>query len=198
MTKRELITKKEDILKSGRDLMLGKGYSAVSVDEICKSAGVTKGCFFHHFKNKEELARELVERFTGEIIAFMDKGSCCASDDPLDRVYAYVDCVIKMACDPHSKGCLVGTLVQERWDSTSKLSEICHESMKRFVGAFKNCLEDAGAKYRPACCNYNELAEYFVSVMQGSMVMIKASHDHSIMERNLVHFKQYLKSQFGR
>jgi TetR/AcrR family transcriptional regulator, transcriptional repressor for nem operon len=33
-----------------------KGYSAATIEDICQTAGLTKGSFLHHFKSKEELA----------------------------------------------------------------------------------------------------------------------------------------------
>ena len=37
------------LLESARDVIRAKGFSATSVDDLCKTAGVTKGAFFHHF-----------------------------------------------------------------------------------------------------------------------------------------------------
>ena len=44
------------LLEAGRDVIRAQGYSATTVDDLCKAAGVTKGAFFHHFASKEALA----------------------------------------------------------------------------------------------------------------------------------------------
>ena len=44
------------LLDAAVNVIRAKGYSAATVDDICRSAGVTKGGFFHHFESKEELA----------------------------------------------------------------------------------------------------------------------------------------------
>jgi TetR/AcrR family transcriptional repressor of nem operon len=47
---------KTKLLNAALNVIRGKGYAATTVDDICHSAGVTKGSFFHHFKSKDELA----------------------------------------------------------------------------------------------------------------------------------------------
>jgi AcrR family transcriptional regulator len=46
------------LLDAALKVIRSKGYSATTVDDICAAASVTKGSFFHHFANKEELAIE--------------------------------------------------------------------------------------------------------------------------------------------
>jgi TetR/AcrR family transcriptional repressor of nem operon len=41
-----------------------KGYSATRVEDICETAGVTKGSFFHHFDMKEAPAMEAADYWT--------------------------------------------------------------------------------------------------------------------------------------
>ena len=59
---------RDRLLKAARALFLLKGLNAVTVDDICLAASVSKGGFYHHFRNKndvfllvamEELGREL-------------------------------------------------------------------------------------------------------------------------------------------
>ena len=44
------------LLDAALSEILARGYSATTVDDLCRAAGVTKGAFFHHFDSKEALA----------------------------------------------------------------------------------------------------------------------------------------------
>lgn len=50
---------RQKILNAAETLFTSKGYDAVSVDEICESISLTKGAFYYHFKNKEEILAHL-------------------------------------------------------------------------------------------------------------------------------------------
>jgi TetR/AcrR family transcriptional repressor of nem operon len=51
------------ILESARRLFNGKGFSEVSIDEIMEDAGLTRGGFYRHFGDKDELYAESVRWF---------------------------------------------------------------------------------------------------------------------------------------
>jgi len=46
---------RERLLKAARALFLLKGLDAVTVDDICLAASTSKGGFYHHFRNKEDV-----------------------------------------------------------------------------------------------------------------------------------------------
>ena len=46
---------KQNILRAALHLFSTYGYRSVSLDEVAKAAGVTKGAIYHHFKDKEDL-----------------------------------------------------------------------------------------------------------------------------------------------
>jgi AcrR family transcriptional regulator len=51
------------ILESAYQLFSRNGYEATSVADICKSAGVSKGAFYHHFSTKHAIFLELLENW---------------------------------------------------------------------------------------------------------------------------------------
>ena len=53
------------ILDVAYDSIVHKGFAATSIEELVEAAGITKSGFFYHFKDKNDLARQLLERFTG-------------------------------------------------------------------------------------------------------------------------------------
>src|SRR5262245_29181226 len=54
---------REKILESARRLFNKKGFSEVSIDEVMENAGLTRGGFYRHFRDKDELYAEAVRRF---------------------------------------------------------------------------------------------------------------------------------------
>ncbi len=192
-------SKKEALLDAAQDLMLEKGFVATSVEEICCSSETTKGSFFHYFKSKEELGKELVERFAQGVRGFMEEALLSAGDDPLDRVYALIDVFIKSSEHPEFKGCLLGMFSQELSKTHPEIMALCIKSFEGAADIFKENLRQAKIKYAPkASFDVGSLAEHFFAISQGSMIMMKAQQDRSIMKKNLTHFKQYLKHLFGR
>jgi TetR/AcrR family transcriptional repressor of nem operon len=51
------------IIESARVLFNRRGFELVSIDEIMKQAGLTRGGFYHHFRSKEELYAEAIKSF---------------------------------------------------------------------------------------------------------------------------------------
>jgi len=65
--RKKMTARKEQALKTRQLLMdtaLGlfdkKGYEKVSINDICREAGVSTGAFYHHFKSKDQI---LIEEF---------------------------------------------------------------------------------------------------------------------------------------
>lgn len=54
------MTKKEEIIKAARQLFTEYGYKKVSMDEIAKTAKVTKKTIYHYFKDKDDLFQYFV------------------------------------------------------------------------------------------------------------------------------------------
>ncbi len=54
---------KEYIIDEAFKLFLRHSYEAVSISYISNAIGMTKGALYHHFKNKEELYRLVVDKY---------------------------------------------------------------------------------------------------------------------------------------
>ncbi len=189
---------KERLLDVAQRLMLARGFAATSVEGICDEAKLTKGCFFHYFESKEALGRELLERFC-QSGARLHQGFCGVERDPLKRVYNYIDNTIKLAQDPSMKeGCLLGTFAQELCDSHPGIRASCERGFAEWTKHFGQELRDAKRRYAPkAAFDPDELAEHFIAILEGSLILGKASRDRAVAARNLRHFRQYVGQLFA-
>src|SRR5688500_5095938 len=64
---------RERLLDLAYDGMITKGFAATSVEELVDAAGITKSGFFYHFKDKHELARQVLARYRAENDALFDR-----------------------------------------------------------------------------------------------------------------------------
>jgi TetR/AcrR family transcriptional repressor of nem operon len=190
---------KERLLDVAQELMLAKGFTATTIDDVCEAAEVTKGCFFHYFESKGQLGQEVLERFCASGRQ-MHEAFCGKETDPLKRVYRYIDGAIQMMSDPAmSKGCLLGLFAQELSDTNPQIRRACKCAFDDWAKGFGKELARAKATYAPrAAFEPRELAEHLIAVMEGSMILGKARHDMAIVAQNLRHFRAYVKSLFGK
>jgi AcrR family transcriptional regulator len=54
---------REHILATAESIILQRGYSGTSIEDIIGEAGITKGGFFYHFDGKNDLAKNLMLRY---------------------------------------------------------------------------------------------------------------------------------------
>ena len=66
------------IMQSAIKLFAKKGFSATSVQEIAKNAGISKGAFYLHFSSKDELLFALFDYYYNQMKA---KVEACAEDE---------------------------------------------------------------------------------------------------------------------
>lgn len=191
---------REKLLERAQELMLAKGFVATTVDEICRAAGLTKGSFFHYFRNKEELGKAALDRFVQAQLEMVGRGSFRKKTDPLERLYGWVDSVIEASKSPLAqKGCLLGNFSQELSDTHPEIRSQCAQRFSQWTDLVKKDLDEAKAKHLPRSrLDSQGLAEHFIAVIQGSLILAKAKQDFSMVEKNLGHFKRYLRTVFGR
>ncbi|EKM32923.1 bacterial regulatory s, tetR family protein, partial [Vibrio harveyi] len=64
--------KRQQIIEVATQLFAEHGFEKTPVSNICEKAEISKGLVFHHFKNKNELLREVFVHIT-QIIEETDK-----------------------------------------------------------------------------------------------------------------------------
>ena len=190
---------KAKLLNAAERLMLTKGFSATSVDEICEAAKLTKGSFFHYFESKDRLGQELLERFAASAEATQRAGGSDDSD-PLKRVFGHVEVALTLAKSSRSSlGCLLGVFAQELSDTHPAIRSVCARAFKQWARRLKADLDAAKARYAPrADIDTMSLAQHFIAVVEGSKILARAEQDTRLVERSLTHFRRYVEALFKR
>lgn len=189
---------KEKLLDAAQRLMLAKGFPATTVEEICETAGLTKGSFFHYFESKDDLGKAVLDRYAERGLGALDTASFRRQSDPLKRIIASIDFWIDRINDPSTEcGCLLGNFAQELSDTHPTIRAQCVQYFDRWTQMLKQDFDEAKSAYRPrAQIDTQGLAEHYVAVLEGALLMAKAKRDRKIFERNLTHLKRYIRTVF--
>jgi TetR/AcrR family transcriptional regulator, transcriptional repressor for nem operon len=187
------------LLDAARDVIRTQGYAGSTVDDICTAAGVTKGSFFHHFDSKEALGIAAVERFGAMAATLFGNAPYRAKSDPRDRVLGYVDFRIALLTgEIPLYTCLIGTTVQETYESHPNLRLACDRMLSEHVAELTRDLTAAKARYAHEASWDPESVGYFMQcVLQGAFIFAKAKQSAEIATASLGHLRNYLVSLLG-
>ncbi len=191
---RALVTR-TSLLDAGLKVIRSKGYSATTVDDICAAAGVTKGSFFHHFANKEELAVEAAKHWNALTGGLFASAPYQQVPDPRERILAYIDFRSQIVQgDLADVTCLLGTMVQETYDSHPTIRAACQAGIEGHARTLVPTIAQAKALYAPdADWNAENLALYTQAAIQGAFIVAKAQGDAHVAKSLIGHLYRYVQ-----
>jgi TetR/AcrR family transcriptional repressor of nem operon len=178
-----------------------QGYSATSVDSLCRAAGVTKGAFFHHFSSKDALAVAVARHWSDRSAALFASAPYHRPEDPLDRVLAYVDFRTDLLAGAVQEfTCLAGTLVQEAWGTSDEIRAACDASIAGHAETLVADIEAARERHgvRSADWDAGSLALHTQAVLQGAFILAKCKGGPEVARDMAAHLKRYIQLLFGR
>jgi TetR/AcrR family transcriptional repressor of nem operon len=175
-----------------------KGYGATRIEDVCAAAGLTKGSFFHHFKSKEDLALAAADHFAAMADDVFAHAPYRASTDPLERLLGYVDfriAILQGRLPDYT--CLLGTMVQETYDTHPQLREACDRHISAHAASVAEDVAEAKRRYAPeAPWSPESLALFTQATIQGAFILAKAKNGPEVAADCLQHLKRYLETQF--
>jgi AcrR family transcriptional regulator len=80
--------RKTQILDAALNTIATNGHANVTMDDICKAAGLSKGGLAHYFKSKETLFRAAFTAFFDRIFQ-RSQETMTAIDDPMDQLLSF-------------------------------------------------------------------------------------------------------------
>jgi TetR/AcrR family transcriptional repressor of nem operon len=196
--KQSVGTARQKLLDAALLLIRTKGYASTTVDDLCDEAGVTKGAFFHYFKSKEALGIAAADYWSQMTGAFFEGAPYHRHKDPLDRVLGYIDFrkAILTGKLPEFT-CLVGTMVQEVYETCPAIREACDASISAHAAKVEADIAEA-IKRHGICAKWTarSLALHTQAVLQGAFILAKAKRDTSVAGESIDHLRRYVEHLF--
>ena len=193
---------RERILEIAEAAVLQKGFGATSIDELIAEAEITKSGFFYHFKDKNELARALLERYIAQDEMILDSLFARAqelADDPLQTFLIGLKLFAEMVEDLPAghPGCIVAVYCYQERLFDKSIHEINREAVLRWRQRFREILDDIAKLYPPnEPVDLDELADMVSTIVEGGIVMSKALNSPHTLARQVMLFRSFIKLLF--
>ena len=194
---------RDRILEIAEVAVLAKGFGATSIEEIIAEAGITKSGFFYHFKDKSELARGLVERYSDQNDRLLEDvfGRARAlTEDPLEELLIGLTLMAdRMAALPEGHpGCLVASISYQDRLFDREVRGMVTKVVEDWNGFFSKMIEKIIALYPPRdSIDPEQVARTICCSIDGGIIMSKALGKPKVLPEQMLMARSYIKLLFS-
>jgi TetR/AcrR family transcriptional repressor of nem operon len=187
---------KQRLLNAGLAMFLEHGYNDLGLQALLAATRIPKGSFYHHFKDKEDFALQVLDQYIGEVHAGLD---ACLGDKgqlPLERVRCFFETTQETYREQGYMGCLLGGLGQE----LSGVNEVFRRKIEACFTAMAErmaiCLEEARqAGDIPADSDSWQMANLLIDCWEGAALRSRLRREAAPLNAML---DFYLRSAVAR
>jgi AcrR family transcriptional regulator len=202
MTPRRRSDTRKRLLELAEQMVLAKGFSSTSIEELIVGVGITKSGFFYHFKDKNDLARALLERHLEHDKALVDELFARAdelNEDPLHGFLVFLRLFAEMMAElPEAHpGCLAATLCYQDQLFSRDVRELNAAGMLLWRVRFRERLDRIAERYPPRdSVDLDVLADSVTTVVEGGLVLGRALQDPTILPKQILLLRDFVRQAF--
>ena len=186
---------RQHILDTAKPIILGKGFSAVGLNELLNAAEVPKGSFYHYFKSKEYFGEALLDSYFEAYLVRLEVLLSAEGMNGAERLMSYWQRWLETQCgDDAETKCMVVKLGGE----VSDLSEPMRLALQRGTNQIISRLADGIAEGIADGSLPNDLVAADTALVLynqwlGATVLTKIWHDQSALESSMCNTERILK-----
>jgi TetR/AcrR family transcriptional regulator, transcriptional repressor for nem operon len=160
---------KQRLLDTGLAMLLEHGYHGLGMQALLAEAQTPKGSFYHHFRDKEDFALQVIDEYMTHVHAGLDECLSHTERAPLDRARGFFELTQQSYEDDGYLGCLMGGLGQEL-SGTSDVFRLKIEACFTYIATrLAECLEEARTRGDiPADSDTTAMATLLVDCWEGA------------------------------
>ena len=194
---------RERILDVAYEAIVEKGFAATSIEELVEAAGITKSGFFYHFRDKNDMARQLFDRFLAEdeqIIDTLETRAKELSDDPLQSLLIFLNLYAQMMDDMETlhPGCMVAAVTYQERLFDPEVKQMNVDYLMRMRKRFADWLDEIVERHPPRMeVDLGGLADHLTIIVEGAIIYAKALRDAGMMGKQTRLFRNHIRLLFG-
>ena len=191
------------ILEVAEAAILAKGFDATSIEEIVAAAEITKSGFFYHFRDKNELARALLEmsiETDRALLTDVFRRGHELSEDPLHAFLVGLKLFAEVMADmPNGHpGCIVTTVCYQERLFDREVRALNRQVVLNWRSHFLAELEQVAERYPPRePVDLVSLADMLSTTVEGGIVMAKALGQPRLLAEQILLQRTYIKLLFA-
>ncbi len=188
---------KQRLIDAGLAMLLEHGYNDLGIQALLAATNTPKGSFYHHFRDKEDFALQVIDRYMAHVHAGLDACLDDRSRPPLERVRGFFQLTQQSYRKEGYMGCLLGGLGQE----LSGISDVFRRKIEACfaeIGArIAMCLEEARRHGDiPADSDTRRMASLLVDCWEGAALRSRLRGDAAPLKAMLdFYFKAAVRSR---
>ncbi len=174
----------EDVLDKAMHVFWLKGYEATSMEDLLTAMDINRGSLYDTFGDKRQLFLQAIDRYCTGFIR--ERFSLLDQPGPaLPTLRRFVGLMIEGGlADPQRRGCLIANTVMELAPHEKDIAGKACQVLKMGEDAFFKILSRAKAQGELAKDkDPRALARFLVTMMQGTIVMIKAGTPAAVVKQ---------------
>ncbi|MFC8923108.1 TetR/AcrR family transcriptional regulator [Cellulosimicrobium sp. NPDC057127] len=170
-----------------RDLVHGSTYADVSVEDVCRAAGVNKGSLYHFFPSKHALGLAVLEHNWAMMRSLLDE-AFDADAPPLERLDHFLSAYVAMMRSMRERlgvvpGCPIGNLAAELSAHDPAMRARVAEVLAAWTDRVASVVRDAQARGEvDVGLDPTTAARGVVACVQGFGVLAKAEDDLTALD----------------
>ncbi|MCG9596063.1 TetR/AcrR family transcriptional regulator [Vibrio sp. Isolate25] len=177
---------RQHILNVGYELVVNKGFTAMGLSELLKTADVPKGSFYHYFKSKEQFGEALIENYFTSYLARINDIFTADTGNGYQRLMGYFSRWLEVengVCNANR--CLVVKLSAEVSDLSEPMRIKLANGAGAVIASIASCIE-AGIKDQSIqTVDAHLVAAQLYQQWLGASLLNKLVQDQSHLERSL-------------
>ena len=180
---------RQRLIDAGLQLLLERGYHGVGIQAVLDAAHAPKGSFYHHFRDKEDFALQVLDAYMTGVHAALDASLAVVEQTPVDQVRGFFGMVIGSYATEGYLGCLIGGLGQELSGVSPLFAQRIEECLAYIGGRLADALREATAIGQlPAGTDADVLARRLVDCWEGAALRSRLERDPAPLQDMLDFF----------
>lgn len=171
---------KQRLIGAGLQMLLKHGYNDLGIQALLVATRIPKGSFYHHFKDKEDFALQVLDTYMSQVHAGLDACLEDRTQPPLRRVRMFFEMTQEAYREQGYMGCLIGGLGQELSGVSEVFRHKIAECFSAIAERMTRCLEEARQLGDiPTGSNVREMADLLVDCWEGAALRCRLQKNPS-------------------